>query len=272
MRGLLRSAAGLAIVMVTTVVPVSAQEAVPAGHVKTVSGTAMIVRAHGAVHGKAGRSDLCHRHAPDGGRWPLGVTLKDDTRVSLGPSSEVRVDRFVYAPGEGGSALVLKVVRGVAAYVSGTDRQARARLDPPRNAGGDRRRARHDPRHSRRPSRMMARPRGRWLHAQRGLLAALAACVRRRRRSQPPERTANRSSCCCPTGHRHRRPRIGLERRRDDRSRGRRESTIATAGQARSMASVMSEADVQRLFGDALSALPPAPSTSPCTSSSSPTS
>jgi len=49
----------------------------------------------------------------------LGVTLKDDTRISLGPGSEVHVDRFVYAPAEARLGLVLKVVRGVMAYVSG---------------------------------------------------------------------------------------------------------------------------------------------------------
>ena len=49
----------------------------------------------------------------------IGVTLRDDTRVSLGPNSEVKVDRYVYSPGEGGLGMVLKFVRGVAVYVSG---------------------------------------------------------------------------------------------------------------------------------------------------------
>ena len=49
----------------------------------------------------------------------VGVTLKDDTRLALGPSSEVRLDRFVYAPGSGGFGLAVKFVRGVTAYVSG---------------------------------------------------------------------------------------------------------------------------------------------------------
>jgi hypothetical protein len=49
----------------------------------------------------------------------LGVVLRDDTRVSLGPDTEVRIDRFVFAPAQGQLALVLKMARGVAAYVSG---------------------------------------------------------------------------------------------------------------------------------------------------------
>jgi hypothetical protein len=49
----------------------------------------------------------------------IGVTLMDDTRISLGPSSEVRLERYVFAPAEGGLGMVLNFVRGVAAYVSG---------------------------------------------------------------------------------------------------------------------------------------------------------
>ena len=49
----------------------------------------------------------------------VGLTLKDDTRLSLGPSSEIRLDKFAYAPAEGRLGFVLNVVRGMAAYVSG---------------------------------------------------------------------------------------------------------------------------------------------------------
>ena len=56
---------------------------------------------------------------PTGTDGTVGVTLRDDTRISLGPTSEVRIDRYVYAPGEGGLGMVLKFVRGAAVYVSG---------------------------------------------------------------------------------------------------------------------------------------------------------
>jgi hypothetical protein len=49
----------------------------------------------------------------------IGVTMMDDTRISLGPASEVRLERYVFAPAEGGLGMVLNFVRGVAAYVSG---------------------------------------------------------------------------------------------------------------------------------------------------------
>lgn len=49
----------------------------------------------------------------------LGVTLKDDTRVSIGPSSEVHITSLLYSPSEGRLALALKFIQGAAIYVSG---------------------------------------------------------------------------------------------------------------------------------------------------------
>ena len=108
-----------ACVFVLATTAVSAQEPAVVGRIKIASGSVFIVRASGLVPAKAGQ-DVFEadglRTGPDG---RVGITLKDDTRVSLGPSSEVRVDRFVYAPGAGQLAFVLRMVRGVAAYVSG---------------------------------------------------------------------------------------------------------------------------------------------------------
>lgn len=118
MRGLLRFVTGLAMVMAAAT-PVSAQEPLPAGHVKTVSGAAMIVRATGTVAAKPGDPIYASDTLRTGADGAVGVTMRDDTRLSLGPNSEVRVDRYVYAPGEGGLGMVLKFVRGAAVYVSG---------------------------------------------------------------------------------------------------------------------------------------------------------
>lgn len=118
MTGLFRSMGALVFV-VAAVAPVSAQPATPAGHIKTVSGAAFVVRDRGTTPAKPGDAIFATdtlRTAADGA---VGVTLKDDTRLSLGPNSEVKIDRYVYAPGEGGLGMVLKFVRGVAVYVSG---------------------------------------------------------------------------------------------------------------------------------------------------------
>lgn len=95
-----------------------AQEA-GAGRVKVASGAAFVVREGRAIPATPGQVVLEADVLRTGADGRLGITLNDDTRVSLGPASEVRVDRFAYASADGGLRLVLKFVRGVSAYVSG---------------------------------------------------------------------------------------------------------------------------------------------------------
>jgi hypothetical protein len=90
-----------------------------AGRIKIASGAVFIVRAGSTVSAHAGDTVFEADSLKTGPDGRVGLTLKDDTRVSLGPGSEVRVDRFVYAPAQGRVGLVLNVVRGVMAYVSG---------------------------------------------------------------------------------------------------------------------------------------------------------
>jgi hypothetical protein len=106
--------------LVVGAAPLSAQAPnAEAGHIKVFSGSAFIVRGSALVPAQAGQVVFEADSLRTGADGRLGVTLKDDTRIALGPSSEVRVDRFVYAPADARMGLVLKVVRGVMAYVSG---------------------------------------------------------------------------------------------------------------------------------------------------------
>jgi hypothetical protein len=100
--------------------PVFAQQPnVEAGRIKVVSGSVFLVRGTPVMPARAGQVVLEADSLKTGADGRIGITLKDDTRVSLGPGSEVRLDRFVFAPADGQMALVLKVVRGVMAYISG---------------------------------------------------------------------------------------------------------------------------------------------------------
>jgi len=90
-----------------------------AGRIKVASGNVFVVRAGNALPAQAGQLVYEADTLRTGADGRIGVTLNDDTRVSLGPSSEVRLDRFTYAPADSQLALVLRVVRGMAAYVSG---------------------------------------------------------------------------------------------------------------------------------------------------------
>jgi hypothetical protein len=99
--------------------PALAEHEPAAGRVKVVSGTAFIVRAGSAIAAAPGQAIFSSDTLRTSGDGSIGVTFKDDTRLSLGPSSEVKVEKFVYAPQAGGLAMVIRFVRGVTAYVSG---------------------------------------------------------------------------------------------------------------------------------------------------------
>lgn len=118
MTSLLRSVGVLALVFAAAT-PALAQQPATAGRVQVVSGSAFIVRQGATIPAEVGQVVFESDAVRTGVDGSIGVTLQDDTRLSLGPSSEVRLERFTYAPAAGGLGLVLKFVRGVAEYVSG---------------------------------------------------------------------------------------------------------------------------------------------------------
>ena len=90
-----------------------------AGHVKIATGAAYIVRQNATIAAKPGDAVFPTDTLRTQANGTIGVTLADDTRVSLGPDSEMRLERYVFAPADGALGMVLNFVRGVAAYVSG---------------------------------------------------------------------------------------------------------------------------------------------------------
>jgi hypothetical protein len=115
----LRTVGGFLTIVVLTTTPVYAQQPAAAGHIKVVTGSAFIVRQNTTLPAKPGDAVYAIDTLKTDTDGTLGVTLMDDTRLSLGPSSEVRLERYAFAPAEGGLGMVLNFVRGVAAYVSG---------------------------------------------------------------------------------------------------------------------------------------------------------
>jgi hypothetical protein len=110
-------------VLLASVCPAAAQAQAQAppvvGRIKSVSGTVSIVRPAGNVPAQAGQPLYQSDSIRTGGDGQVGISLKDETRLALGPNTEIRVDQFLYAPAQGQLRLVLKVVRGLVAYVSG---------------------------------------------------------------------------------------------------------------------------------------------------------
>jgi hypothetical protein len=119
MASFLRCSVAVLTLTLVSAVPVQAQQSSAAGRVKTVSGSAFIVRGGAVLPAQPGQVVLQADSLRTGADGTIGVTLKDDTRLALGPASEVRLERFAYAPGAADLGMVLKFVRGVTAYVSG---------------------------------------------------------------------------------------------------------------------------------------------------------
>ena len=118
MTTLRRSVAVLGLI-VASATPVMAQQSSPAGRIKSVSGAAFILRDKIEIAAKPGQVVFEADSLRTGADGTIGVTLKDDTRLALGPASEIRLERFAYAPGSESLGMVLRFVRGVTAYVSG---------------------------------------------------------------------------------------------------------------------------------------------------------
>ena len=87
--------------------------------VQKLNGTATVFRQGQSMPTKIGLEirgydTLCT--GPDGS---IGVVFSDDTLLSLGPESVLVIDEFVFAPKEGNFSLVLRMLKGTAAYLSG---------------------------------------------------------------------------------------------------------------------------------------------------------
>lgn len=109
---------GWAIALATLTSAALADDAV-VGYVKTVAGDASVVVAGKANRAEPGtplqRGDLLKTGKPGS----IGVTLKDNTILSIGPDTELVVDDYLYAPAEGQLKLGASMRRGSLNYVSG---------------------------------------------------------------------------------------------------------------------------------------------------------
>ena len=84
---------------ITAAAPAFAQQPTPAGRIKVVSGDAVIVRGASTVPAQNGVAVYQSDSLRTGKDGRVGITLSDDTQVSIGPGSEVKLDSFVYDPG-----------------------------------------------------------------------------------------------------------------------------------------------------------------------------
>lgn len=99
----------------------------PAGSVRSVSGEATLARGGAApVALKPGDRIFEKDVLSTGKAASLGLVMRDNSTLSLGPTFKLTVERYMFAPEKGAMASVLRLSKGSAACVTGE----MARLSP----------------------------------------------------------------------------------------------------------------------------------------------
>lgn len=89
------------------------------GIVKSVEGSAVIKRNDATITVVQGMAveqvDIVKTHH----QGYVGLVFADDTRVSIGPNTEIAVDEYLFNPLENKLSFVLRLIRGTLSFLSG---------------------------------------------------------------------------------------------------------------------------------------------------------
>ena len=89
------------------------------GIIKIAKGNSFIMRNEERVSCQVGSSVFQNDVLETGDDGSLGVTLKDNTRLSLGPNSRLTLKEFTFEPREEKYSFISEIVRGTLVYLSG---------------------------------------------------------------------------------------------------------------------------------------------------------
>ncbi len=91
----------------------------PVGYVKNVSGEVQVINAGETVRAAVGSPVAAGSTLKTAANASVGVSLRDNTLLSLGPNTEFKLSEFAFDPGEGKLSLATRLTRGTLDYVSG---------------------------------------------------------------------------------------------------------------------------------------------------------
>lgn len=98
--------------------PALGEEAI-VGSVKTVRGSVVVRRGAETIACREGLHLVALDVLQTSADGRVGMILQDGTRISIGPNSELKIDRFIYQPASSKFDLLVRLIRGVMAYTSG---------------------------------------------------------------------------------------------------------------------------------------------------------
>jgi hypothetical protein len=91
----------------------------PIGCIKTFQNKAGILRGGKEISAQTGTMVYTGDILQTDQTGSLGVIFRDDSLVSLGPNSQVKIDDFVFQPDKGKFSFLSRLIQGTAAFVSG---------------------------------------------------------------------------------------------------------------------------------------------------------
>jgi len=89
------------------------------GMVRIASGDATVTRGEKTLPAVPGLKLMAGDTLGTGPDGSLGVILRDDSSLSIGPGSRLVLRSFLFSPSEGKFDLVARITRGTMAYLSG---------------------------------------------------------------------------------------------------------------------------------------------------------
>lgn len=92
----------------------------PIGYVKTHAGHAFIVSGQDVFEVFPGLALRLGDQLRTGSDGRMGLTLLDNTVLSLGPNAELVIDEYLFRPGEGELGLGMRLLKGTLQFISGT--------------------------------------------------------------------------------------------------------------------------------------------------------
>jgi hypothetical protein len=91
----------------------------PIGVVRTASGDATVTRSEKTLPAVPGLKLMAGDTLGTGRDGSLGVILRDDSSLAIGPESRLVLRSFLFKPYDGKYDLVARISRGTMAYISG---------------------------------------------------------------------------------------------------------------------------------------------------------
>lgn len=91
----------------------------PIGTTKTIKGDVSVIRNGKQTPITIGGRIFQNDTISTGTASSVGIIFEDNTILSLGPDSEILIDKYVFAPEKGIFSMIARMIKGTASYFSG---------------------------------------------------------------------------------------------------------------------------------------------------------